>query len=96
MAATAGAKNSLHCEHCGRAVSETVHTRASYRVDYYALHTGEVEPMTVASGDDTVPALTVFKLVRPADVVTCVQCYRRPEVRVARERLFRPEAASPA
>jgi len=92
MVATAGAKSSLRCDHCGRDVTETVHTRSSYRVDYYALHTGEVEPVAIRRGDDTMPAVTVLKLVRPTNVVTCADCYRRPGVRVERESLFRPEA----
>ena len=79
----------LHCAHCGRAVAETRHTRSSYRVDYYSLHTGDVEPVALQHGDE--PPVTVFKLLTAHDVVTCVECYRKPQVRARRERLFRPE-----
>lgn len=66
-----------------------MHTRAAYRVDYYSLHTGDVEPATIQRGDDA--AVTVLKLLTRRDVVTCAECYRQPHVRVAREGLFRPE-----
>jgi hypothetical protein len=95
MAATIHSKAALRCNHCGREVTETVHTRSSYRVDYYGLHTGEVEPVVVPRADETMPLVTVFKLLRPSEVVTCVACYQRPEVRAEREGLFRPEAAAP-
>jgi hypothetical protein len=65
-----------------------MHTRAAYRVDYYSLHTGDVEPVTLQRDDE---ALTVLKLLTRRDVVTCAECYRQPRVRLAREALFRPE-----
>ena len=95
MSSTAITRGALRCTHCGREVTETMHTRASYRVDYYALHTGDVEPMTLAPTDDSRPLLTVFKLLRASDVLTCVDCYRQPQVRQQRELLFRPELATP-
>jgi hypothetical protein len=78
------------CNHCGRVVRETLHTRSSYRVDYYGLHTGDVEPVKLSRGDD-LPPLTVLKLLSASEVVTCADCYREPRVRAQRERLFRPE-----
>jgi hypothetical protein len=66
-----------------------MHTRTAYRVDYYALHTGDVEPVSLQRGDDA--PLTVLKLLTRHDVLTCADCYRRPQVRAAREGLFRPE-----
>ena len=84
----------LRCAHCGREVAETVHTRSAYRVDYYALHTGEVEPTTMPGGDDASQLVTVLKLLRANDIFTCADCYRQPAVRQARELLFRPELAA--
>lgn len=78
------------CHNCGRPVDETVHTRSTYRVGFYALHTGEVEPVRVARPDDGA-TITVLRLVRPFEVLTCADCYRQPSVRAERERLFRPE-----
>ena len=95
MSSTAITHGALRCTHCGREVAETMHTRAAYRVDYYALHTGDVEPMTMATTDDSAPLVTFFKLLRPSDVLTCVDCYRQPQVRRERELLFRPELAAP-
>jgi hypothetical protein len=91
MAVTGHANIPLRCHHCGREVSGTVHKRSSYRVDYYALHTGEVEPVTLVRGDEATRVVTVLKLVRANHIVTCVECYREPEIRAARDALFRPE-----
>jgi len=79
------------CHHCGGEIAETVHTRTSYRVGYYSLHTGDVEPVELIREDDPSTAMTVLRLIRPYDVFTCARCYSDPAVRRARERLFRPE-----
>ena len=71
-----------------------MHTRVAYRVDYYSLHTGDVEPTTIQRGDDE--PVTVLKLLTRRDVVTCSECYRQPHVRQAREALFRPEQSAAA
>jgi hypothetical protein len=83
-------RTNLRCEHCGRAVAETTHTRSDYRVDYYSLATGDVEPCTLTSEDGQY-RITFQKLIRPFEMVTCVDCYRDPGVRRDRERRFRPE-----
>ncbi len=95
MSVIEGSKTPLHCTHCGREVAETMHTRAAYRVDYYLLHTGDVQPATVARPDDPSGTMTVLKLIRPTTVVTCADCYRRADVRQQREVLFRPELTTP-
>jgi hypothetical protein len=95
MSSVSVAKRILNCTHCGREVAETRHTRSSYRVDYYALHTGEVEPTTQARSDDPTALVSFLKLLRPTEVVTCVDCYRQPHVRARREVLFRPELFAP-
>ena len=82
-------RSAPHCSHCGRLVEETLHTRTSYRVDYYELHTGDVEPVTLSRED--APSMTILKLLSANEIVTCVDCYREPGVRAQRERLFRPE-----
>jgi len=79
------------CSHCGRPVAETVHTRTSYRVDYYELNTGPVEPATLRHGEDG-PVQTYQRLLAHQRVVTCSSCYRDPAVLEERERRFRPEA----
>jgi hypothetical protein len=91
MSSAEGSKGVLHCIHCGREVGETMHMRSSYRVDYYSLHTGDVEPATVARHDDPTESMTVLRLIRPVDVFTCVECYRKPSIRDERELTFRPE-----
>ena len=84
------------CHHCGGEVAETVHTRTIYRVGYYSLHTGDVEPVELIREDDPSTVITVLRLIRPYDVFTCVRCYSDPAVRGERERLFRPELAAAA
>jgi hypothetical protein len=91
MAGADGTKTQPRCHHCGREVAETMHTRSTYRVDYYALHTGEVEQTTMARSDDPADLMTVMRLVHAIEIFTCVDCYRQPSVRRARERLFRAE-----
>jgi hypothetical protein len=85
-----GSRTPLRCTHCGREVAETVHTRSSYRVDYYALHTGDVEPVVIRV-DQSAPPVTILRLLRAENLLTCVDCYRRPKVQAERELLFRPE-----
>jgi len=95
MSSAAPDHGAHRCRHCGREVSETVHSRSWYRVDYYTIHGGETEPIVVAR-DDGVPATMIQRLVHPAEMVTCSDCYGRPEVRRERETLFRPEVAAMA
>ncbi|MBP1687582.1 MAG: hypothetical protein H6Q33_3725 [Deltaproteobacteria bacterium] len=94
MSAAGTSKLSLHCNHCGRQVGETVHTRSSYAVDYYVLHTGAVEPMTIQRADEPYGRITVLKLIEPRTVVTCADCYRQPTIQEERDLLFRPELSS--
>jgi hypothetical protein len=84
-----GSPITLRCDHCSRAVCETQHTRASYRVDYYSLHTGEVEESTVAHESGS--TFTYQKLVSVVHMITCADCYRKPSVQREREARFRPE-----
>jgi hypothetical protein len=94
MSVADDARTHLRCYHCGREVAQTMHTRSSYRPDYYSLHTGEVEPATMARSDDPADVMTVMRLIRAIEIFTCVDCYRRPAVRRERELLFRPELAT--
>jgi len=80
----------LRCDHCGRVVHETRHTPSSYAVDYYALHTGDVESSTMRTDDDR-QAITFQKLLRAVVLITCADCYRDPAIRLEREQRFRPE-----
>lgn len=78
-----------HCDHCGRAVRETQHTRTSYRVDYYAMHTGDGE-WTSFQGDDGEPVPYV-RLLNTVEVTTCADCYANPEVLERLDRRFHTE-----
>ena len=41
----------LRCDHCGRPVRETQHTRTSYTVDYYTLYSGNGEVCSFTGED---------------------------------------------
>lgn len=71
----------MQCFHCAREVQGTVHTQECYRVDYYRLHTGHSEwDFLVNPKSDTVP-LRYLRLTQPVDILTCVECYERQEIR---------------
>jgi hypothetical protein len=87
------AEPSLRCDHCGRAVGETQHTRSSYAVDYYSVHSGHGEVYSLV-GEDGQRSATYVRLLDRFDVITCAQCYRQGAVQVERDRRFRPERES--
>jgi len=74
-------------------VKETQHTRTAYTVDYYSLHTGPVETCSLVI-DDRERRLTFQRLLSTEEVITCIDCYRRADVRRDRELRFRVELAS--
>ena len=80
---------SLRCHHCGRLVHETSHTPTGYRVDYYSLHTGDVEPASLTTESGT--KLNYLKLLIPIEIVTCATCYELASVQRERDERFRPE-----
>ena len=77
------------CDHCGRAVRETQHTRTTYRVDYYAMHTGDGEWTSFKSDDGE--AIAYVRLLNTVEINTCSDCYRNPDVLLERDRRFRTE-----
>jgi putative lipoic acid-binding regulatory protein len=54
----------LRCDHCGRPVRETQHTRTSYTVDYYSVQAGHGELCSFA-GDDGLRGATYVQVARP-------------------------------
>ncbi len=79
----------LRCDHCGRPVHETIHTRTGYRVDYYSLHTGPVELARIST--DNGEPVEFQRLLSRVEVVTCAECYLDEAVQRTREERFRPE-----
>ena len=86
----ASAVQTLRCDHCGRSVEETQHTRMTYHVDYYSAYTGEAELYSLVV-DDGQRQATFLKLISRYDVITCVDCYGHADAQRERERRFRPE-----
>lgn len=58
-----------------------MHGPRSYRVDYYLWFTGDTEPTVIKSTDGEVKDKVYERLVRPRLVVTCADCWAKPEVR---------------
>jgi hypothetical protein len=85
----------LHCDHCGRAVRETTHTRSSYAVDYYSVFGGRGEVCSFV-GDDGQRGATYVKLLDPRQTTSCAQCYGSAAAQAVREQCFRPERTSSA
>jgi len=71
----------MQCYHCGREVEGTRHTPKNYKVDYYLLHTGYSQWEQLLNPRPDAPSLRYLKLIDPVDVLTCVQCYARAEIR---------------
>lgn len=86
----AGGRVAGRCDHCGRAVYGTRHTRTDYTVDYYSLYGGHGEVVPLP-GDERGRGQTYVRLLDRFDVISCADCYRRAEIRAERERRFRPE-----
>lgn len=79
------------CSHCGREVRPTLHRaalRGGYRVDYFALLTGDCELISVKNPRDESQTLNYYKLINPRRVISCADCLRRPEVERQVEALF--------
>ena len=74
----------LRCDHCGRAVRETQHTRTSYTVDYYSVYGGNGEVCSFA-GELGQRGGTYVKLLDRFD------CYRLESIQAERDRRFQPE-----
>ena len=71
----------MQCFHCGREVFTTIHKPRGYQVDYYRLHTGHTEVDYLVNPKPDAPPLRYLRLTQPIDVLTCVDCYVRPEIR---------------
>ncbi|MBI4529758.1 MAG: hypothetical protein HY695_38660 [Deltaproteobacteria bacterium] len=70
----------MECFHCGREVRETSHTQKGYRVDYYLLHTGRTERVFFKEPREDIALLHYLKLTQPVDIISCVECYAKPQI----------------
>lgn len=71
----------MQCYHCHREVRGTIHTQKRYWVDYYRLHTGHGEWDHLANPKPDAPPIRYIRLTRAVDILTCIDCYDRPEIR---------------
>lgn len=71
----------MQCYHCHREVQGTKHTQKSYWVDYYRLHTGHSEWDVLINPKTDAPPIRYLRLTQPTDILTCIDCYDRPEIR---------------
>ncbi|OGP56048.1 MAG: hypothetical protein A2V67_13980 [Deltaproteobacteria bacterium RBG_13_61_14] len=63
-------------------------SEGGYRVDYYALLTGDCEPITIKNPRDESVDLSFFQLKNPRWVISCADCLSRPEIQKQVEDLF--------
>jgi hypothetical protein len=75
------------CHQCGRTVGETTHGRGIYRVDGFALYTGETEEAVIRRAETDEAPIVYRRMVHPVVLVTCVDCYADP-ARRGRHRLW--------
>lgn len=80
----------MRCDHCGRPVRGTCHTRNDYAVDYYAVHGGRGEVCELV-GNYANRGGSYVRLLEPRALISCAQCYRLATVQAERDRCFRPE-----
>ncbi len=71
------------CRHCGRAVGETMHTRTSYAVAGFVLHTGPTESAVGRRSAFDETGFVYQRLLRAVTLVTCAACYADPLRRAA-------------
>ena len=71
----------MQCFHCGREVFATIHKPKDYQVDYYQLHTGHTEVDFLVNPKSDAHPVRYLRLTHPIDILTCVDCYARPEIR---------------
>ncbi len=71
----------MRCYHCGREVRGTIHTQKSNWVDYYRLHTGHSEWDIFVNPNNDAPSVRYLRLTHPTDILTCVDCFARREIR---------------
>lgn len=71
----------MQCYHCGREIFGTVHGPKSYKVDHYLLHTGHGRWEYFVNPKQDALRIRYLKLTQPIDILTCVECYARPEIR---------------
>jgi len=79
------------CSHCGREVKPTLHSATppgGYRVDYYALLTGDCELISIKNPRNESETLKFYKLTNPRHVISCADCLSRPEIQDQIEALF--------
>jgi hypothetical protein len=53
----------------------------SYWIDYYRLHTGHSEWDVLVNLKTDAPPVRYLRLTHLTDILTCIDCYDRPEIR---------------
>ncbi|MEO6165517.1 MAG: hypothetical protein ABIP88_15405 [Candidatus Binatia bacterium] len=53
----------------------------SYWVDFYRLHTGHSEWDVLVNPKTDASPVRYLRLTHPTDILTCIDCYDRPEIR---------------
>jgi hypothetical protein len=84
--------DNLKCQFCGREVKPTVHSKKlpqGYKVDYYLVWTGELEPVIINNPKDEREMSQFYKVEKLHAVVACTDCYQKQEVQDEMESQFK-------
>lgn len=66
----------MKCTHCNRDVSSTIHTRLSYKVNYYKTFVGDTTEGVKENGENS----SYLRLLNPTEIITCSECFKDDEV----------------
>ncbi|MFQ5902473.1 MAG: hypothetical protein ACE5JO_02170 [Candidatus Binatia bacterium] len=50
-------------------------------MDYYLLHTGRTEWTFFKDPKEDVPPLHYLRLSQPVDIISCIDCYAKPQIK---------------
>ncbi len=68
------------CQHCGRAVRYTVHTREVATVDYYRTVTGTPRVDSIEDPSGSGAALRIVRVDEVRELLTCRDCWLTPSI----------------
>ncbi len=79
------------CTHCGREVNPTIHSKnysEGFKVDYYSLVTGDIQPKIISNPSDESEKIEYFKLENLRTITTCIDCFKRSDIQAELEEAF--------
>lgn len=81
----------MDCSFCGKPLPPTIHRKDGdppYRVGYYRLLTGKLHHRIMKNPRNEAETIEFYYLSDPIWVLTCSQCFKKPEVASNLDELF--------